>query len=131
MGFNKGKDKFVQLAKRAALQGSYGGYKHGAVLIKGGSIINISHNKDKFCSFGSRFRKRNEGTATLHAELGCILNLDRNLTSGTTIYVVRVNREGHFRMSKPCSMCQTALQHVGVKKVFYSNERGEIDSYKL
>ena len=68
----KGKEKYIQLARRVALQGSYGGYKHGAVLVKGGSIINISHNKDKFCSFGSRFRKRDEGTATLHAELGCI-----------------------------------------------------------
>ena len=93
MASNKGKDKFIQLARRVALQGSYGGYKHGAVLVKGGSIINVSHNKDKFCSFGSRFRKRDEGTATLHAELGCILNLDRSIRNGTTIYFVRDNKE--------------------------------------
>jgi tRNA(Arg) A34 adenosine deaminase TadA len=123
--------RYTQLATRIAEQGSYGGYKHGAVLVKGGSIINTSSNKDKFCSFGARFRNPNEGIATLHAELGCILNLDRSVTKGTTIYVVRVNRDGKLRMSKPCSMCSTALEHVGVKKVFYSNKEGEIDSYKL
>ena len=123
--------RYIHKAKKIAEQGSYGGYKHGAVLVKGGSIINTSTNKDKFCSFGARFRNPNEGTATLHAELGCVLNLDRTTTKGTTIYVVRVNREGKLMMSKPCPMCKSALAHVGVKRVFYSNENEGIDSYKL
>jgi len=114
-----------------ANQSTYGNLRHGAVLIKGGSVINASFNKNNFCSFGKRFRNPNEGKATLHAELGCILNLDRVVTHGTTVYVVRINRDGKHKMSKPCDMCEAALSHVGVKRVFYTNEEGMLESYKL
>lgn len=110
----------MELARRIALQATYGGIKHGAVLVKGGSIINVSYNKENFCSFGNRFRKSTEGKATLHAELGCVLNLDRSVTQGTNIYVVRVGKDGEFKMSKPCTMCQGALKFTGIKRVYYT-----------
>jgi len=128
---SKKEKRILALARRAAMRGTYGGIKHGAVLIRGGSIINMACNKSNFCSFGKRFRKTGEGLSTLHAELACILNLDRSTTSGASIYVVRVGNDDEFKMSRPCSMCDAALRHVGVKRVNYTNVEGNLESYKL
>jgi tRNA(Arg) A34 adenosine deaminase TadA len=122
--------RHLELARNIARQSHYGKIRHGAVLVKGSTIVNCSHNEDRHCAFGQRFRERNTGHATLHAELGCILGLDRSRTEGCTIYVVRINRKGKFRMSKPCDMCHEALKHCGVKKVVYTTNDG-VDSYRL
>ena len=122
---------YLEVAKRMALQSNYGKLKHGAVLVKGNKIVNASCNKGGFCSFGQRFRERTMGTPTLHAELGCILNLDRSVTQGAFIFVVRVGHKGNFMISKPCSMCHAALEHVGVKRVYHTSENGKLEMYKI
>jgi len=118
-------------AKRMADLSDYGKFSHGAILCKHGNVLNASHNKDKTCSFGSRFRCRKKGRATLHAELGAILNMSRDSTDGADIYVVRVNRLGEMRNSKPCSMCYEAMKFVGIKRVFYSTSEGHYEMMKL
>ena len=105
--------------------------RHGALLVNGGSIINTAFNKDKFSSFGERFRDSDYGPATHHAELSCISGIDRSKTNGASIFVVRVNRKGELRLSKPCAMCHDALKFAGVKKVYYSTNDGSIEMYKL
>lgn len=124
-------ERYLELAKNMANQSTYGKIKHGAVLVKGGSIINAAYNKDSFSSFGSRFRKHDCGHATHHAELGCVLGIDRAKTAGATVYVVRINNEGKYRLSKPCSMCHEVLKFCGIKKVVYTVNEEEIASYKL
>ena len=123
--------RFLNLAKNTAWQSTYGKLKHGAVLVKGGSVINTSYNKDKFCSFGAKFRDFNWGPATIHAELGCILGIPRKVTTGADIYVCRVNRKGEFRNSKPCAMCHEALKYVGIKRVYYTGGNHAVEMYKL
>lgn len=123
---------YLNLAKRVAVQSEHDHFKHGAVLVKGGSVINASCNKDKFSRFGNRFRNTKVcGHATHHAELGCILGLDKNLTQGTTMYVVRMNRAGDLRLSKPCPMCEDILKFCGVKKVVYTTGDSTIKKIKL
>ena len=122
---------YLSLAKRMAQQSDSGRACHGAVLVKGGNIINAGHNKWSYSSFGRRFRHRDKGTSTLHAELATILNLDRSVTQGADIYVVRVGSEGKFKMSKPCPMCETALKHVGIKRVYYTTNNETLEYYKL
>ena len=116
--------RYFNIARKAALCSEQTDYKHGAVLVKGGSVINTSCNKNRLVSFGSRFCTEHEGTPTLHAELGAILGLDRSITEGASIYVCRVGKDNGFRLSKPCSMCTAAMQHVGIKKVYWT-----IDNY--
>lgn len=123
--------RHLELAKRMATQSNYGKFQHGAVLAKGSRIINASFNKARFNSFGMRFRERSCGHATHHAELGCVVGLDRSVTSGATMYVVRVNARGEFRLSKPCKMCHEVLKHCGVKKVVYTVDEKEVASYRL
>ena len=124
-------DRCFSLARNIAHNSPYGKIRHGAVLTKGGSIINASFNKDNYTSFGSRFRSPLRGHATVHAELGCILGLPRDVTSGADLYVCRINRKGEFRFSKSCSMCHEALKHVGVKRVYYTTSDNTVEMYKL
>jgi len=124
-------ERYFEQARNAAANSPYGKIRHGAVLAKGGSVLNVSFNKDNYNSFGNRFRDLDRGHATVHAELGCILGLSRATTSGSDVYVCRINREGEFRYSKPCGMCHEALKHVGVKRVYYTTNEGLVEMYKL
>ena len=123
--------RYLELAQNMAANSNYGKIKHGAVLVKGGSVISASFNKDKFSAFGDRFRQQGCGHATHHAELGCVLGIGKAKTSGASIFVVRVNRQGKLRLSKPCPMCHDVLKFTGVKKVYYSTNDGSIEMYKL
>jgi tRNA(Arg) A34 adenosine deaminase TadA len=131
MGVSKKTQGYINLAIDVAKNAEDGKFQHGAVLVKGSSVRSTAYNKERFCSFGNRFRKRDHGHATLHAELGCILGKDRSVTTGSTVYVARVNRLGEPRMSKPCSMCEAALSHVGVKRVVYTTSNKKIESINL
>ena len=119
------------LAQKVAELSDYGKFRHGAVLVKGSSIRNMACNKHRHCRFGKRFREVNTGNATLHAELGVILGMDRSITQGATVYVARVNKEGLARMSKPCPMCENAMRHVGIRRVIYTDREGRIESMTL
>ena len=49
--------KYIDLAKRISYQSDYQ-HRHGAVLVKGSNIVNVSCNKNKFSSFAMRFKKK-------------------------------------------------------------------------
>ncbi len=125
--------RHMELARRVAQQSTFDGPRHGAVLVRGTSVINVSENKSNFCSFGRRFRKCDiqPGHSTVHAELGSILGIDRRVTEGADVYVARVGKKGDFKMSKPCPMCESALRHVGVRRVIYTIDNKTAGSYKL
>ena len=122
--------RMLDLAAKQAANSSFPSFKHGAVLTKGASILNLGVNKKQYSSFAARFRDSPDH-ATIHAELGCILGVDRQSTSGSTVYVVRINPQGEWRLSKPCRMCQEAMRHVGIKRVIYSVEKNHIGEMKL
>ncbi len=128
--FNGKHQRFMEIAKKTALKSGYKRFRHGAVLVKGGAIRNAAANSDDYCSFGARFR-REPGRATVHAEIGSVLGVDKSVTEGATVYVARINKRDHYRMSKPCAMCQAVLRHVGVKKVIYSINNEEVGVFKL
>jgi len=122
--------RYIELAKRISHQSDYT-HRHGAVLVKGSKVVNVSCNKNKFSSFAKRFKKSDKKFATVHAELGSILNVERAQTDGATIYVVRTNNQNELRLSKPCNMCEEAMRWVGVKKVVYSTGDSTFEEMKL
>ena len=125
--------RYMELARRVAHQSTFEGAHHGAVLVRGASVINVSENKNSFCSFGRRFRNGEIqlGHATVHAELGSILGIERRKTEGAEVYVARVSKSGALKMSKPCPMCEAALRHVGIKRVVFTIDEKSAGSYKL
>ena len=123
--------RYVDLARRLAEGSTYSLHRHGAVLVKGGSVLNWSANQNKVQRWAQRFRAHGCGHATHHAELGAILGVARDKTRGSDIYVVRISKKGSLLLSKPCPMCEDVLRHVGVKRVFYSVDDQTIECYKL
>ena len=128
---SKKKQRFIDLAARIAQQTEFKEYKHGAILVRAGAVLNTSCNKNKYKAWANQFRKKQRGHATVHAEIGAILGLDRSMTEGATIYVVRVGKWGDLKNSKPCPMCEAAMQYVGIKKVVYSSEDGKIETMRI
>ena len=128
---SKSRKRYFDLAKRAAMESTYGKLRHGAVVVKGGSIVSFGFNKSNHCQFGKRFRHRDRGDATQHAEISAILGMPRSTTQGADLYVVRINNFCQWRMSKPCHMCEEALRFVGIKRVFYTVDGKHYDCYRV
>jgi deoxycytidylate deaminase len=119
------------IAKKYAEESTCIEHRHGALLIRGGSVLNGSNNQLKPMLWANKFREYGCGHAARHAELGAILNVHRSKTKNATVYVVRINKRGDFRLSKPCNMCQKLLRHVGVKRVVYTIDNNTIACFKL
>jgi tRNA(Arg) A34 adenosine deaminase TadA len=51
-----------------------------------------------------------------HCESRCL----RKAGYGSILYVVRLNRNGNWAMSKPCPTCASLIKNRCVRKVFYS-----------
>lgn len=64
----------------------------------------------------------------LHAETDLISRLWGNyyIDSSLTIVVIRLNKRGELRCSKPCDRCYNIMTALGIKKIFWS----ELDGFK-
>jgi len=128
-------ERYLEMARKEAASGVFH-MRHGAVLVKGGSIINKSCNSPNFSLFMKRFCfkkapiKRNS-MATRHAELMCVLGLDKSKTNGATICVVRINNQGKFMMSRPCELCMEVMKFTGIRNVIYSINEDEYGRINL
>lgn len=58
-----------------------------------------------------------------HAET----RLCQKLDEGATVFVVRVRRDGTLANSRPCDDCKISMFMSGVRKVYYTNEEGEVE----
>ena len=115
------------------MSSTYGNFRHGAVLVGGGSsILGLGVNNEKYCSVGAKYRSTNKGHSTYHAEIASLMNIPRHVTKGATIYVARAAKgSGDDRMSKPCPMCHAVLEAQGIKKVYYTVDDESIGFYKI
>jgi len=127
---SKKQKRGIELAKKLAKTSS-AHYKHGAVLTSSGTIINMEVNSDDYCRFSSRFNKTSLYPASRHAEIAVCLNQPTSSTEGGVLFVVRVKKNGELGISKPCEVCQGAMEFLGIKKIFYSDVDGSITEMKL
>jgi len=111
--------RYIELAINMANQSDYKTFRHGAVLVKSGRILNCSYNKKDYNSLAAKF-KLEPKFASLHAEIGTILGMSKQITNNGTIVVVRIDKNNKLKLSKPCNMCARCLKFVGIKKVFFS-----------
>ena len=92
--------------------------KHGAVVVKGGSVIGTGFNKDRnHPDFVSPEHVKKH--CSVHAEIDAIRDAGWNV-KGAVLYVARVNRFGEDRYSKPCDRCNVVIQETQIKKVIYT-----------
>jgi deoxycytidylate deaminase len=93
-------------------------HRHGAVIVKGGSVIGTGYNKDRnHPDFVSPEHIKSH--CSVHAEIEAIRDAGWNVR-GAVLYVARVNAHGKDRYSKPCDRCTVVIEETQIKKVIYT-----------
>lgn len=106
---------------------------HIAFLVKKNKIIKIGLNKKRTHPKTQNFPyidKENKPDKTIigiHAELDVIIKSGKEDLSDHEIIVLRVDNEGKLNNSKPCVGCMSAINQFGLKNIYYSNSKGEIE----
>ena len=99
---------------------------HGAIVVKGGRVMGTGWNKNrnhpKIVS-----PEHIKTDCSYHAEEVAIREAGEDNVRGAIIYVARVNKNGHDRDSKPCPKCSLLIEKVGIKRVIFTTEAGEIN----
>ena len=105
-------------------------YPHriGAVVFKNSSILGSGHNAKRGHSIHPKYQAWAD---SLHAEQAALLGLDWAKLKGGSILVVRITRGNNFSLARPCQTCLGLLNHVGIKKLFYTNRQGNIEFERL
>lgn len=117
MILSKREQAFLALARYLAAK-SQSRQKHGAVVVRGGSIIGTGYNKDR--NHPLRVSPEHIKThCSRHAELEAIRDAKWNV-KGAVLYVARVNNLGQDRNSKPCVLCENIIRETEIKKVIYT-----------
>lgn len=108
---------FLKLAVRMA-ETSDLPQQHGAVIVKGGSVLSVGVNKWRNKQLVNTSDEYNP-YLTYHAEIDAISRINTDLT-GATIYIARIGKDGSEKFSRPCQRCTQALKASGIKKVVYT-----------
>lgn len=98
---------------------------HIAFLIKSNIIEKIGINK-KRTHPETKNHPYHEGVVGIHAELDCLLKMDKEDLSDYNMLIIRVDNNGKLNMSKPCKGCQSLLEQFNIKEVWYSDFKGQI-----
>lgn len=98
--------KFLSKAIKTAHASSHGDFKHGALLVKGGSLLASGFNHGR-----------------IHAEKCAISKVWPSKVRGSILINVRITKTG-FGRSAPCRKCHEMLRVLGVKSVIFYDGRG-------
>jgi len=109
----------IKIAKNSAVN-----QRHSAALIKGDEIYNIGFNK--YCS--------NAKYSTVHAEIDALLTFNKKYIKGIKgmdIIIIRIGGYSksdkiNLKISRPCNNCIDTLRKFDIRKVYYSDEYGNI-----
>jgi len=117
MGLSRSEKSYLSVARYLA-EKSKSNKRHGAVIVKSGRVVGTGYNKDRnnplFVS-----PEHIKTHCSRHAEVQAIREAKHN-TNGAILYVARVNRQGEDRNSKPCTLCEKAINESNIKKVIYT-----------
>lgn len=91
--------------------------QHGALIIKGGSVlsvgINVNKNNPTFVGEATK-------NWSVHAEVAAIRALKDENLKNAIIYIARINKHGKPMMSKPCEKCAAVIKKAGISKIVYT-----------
>lgn len=99
-------------------------HKHGACLIQNDKIISYGYNKSiKEIIIDNKMVK-----FSIHAEMNVLFNLKKiNYTKNITdILIIRIGNSNKLKNSRPCNSCIDKMIKKGIRKVYYSDENGNI-----
>lgn len=96
--------------------------RHAAGLVFKGQLICIGVAQRKTHPM-MKLYSGSESKISIHAEIDAILKGIRTLgedLSACSLYVLRISRGNNISMSKPCPICQKAIDAFGIKDVHWS-----------
>lgn len=120
--------RYLQLAiKIAEANDYYQRYRHGAVIVRGGSVQSVGFSKLHTAPHLVDCESQNlRSRISTHAEAEALKRC--SVTKGATMYVARVGRNDKVALSKPCKNCQRLLADAGIKKIVWTVSPTEWDS---
>lgn len=118
-------NKAINIAKSLYPTNRENKNSHIAFLIKSNIIYKIGTNKRR--THPEIFKHPyHDGYVGIHAELDCVLKLDKEDLSDYNILVLRIDNNGKLNMSKPCNGCQSLLNQFNINQIWYSDPNGQI-----
>lgn len=116
-----------RIAAKTAKQSPHKQHRLGAVIVKGHRILSTGYNEIRY--------SKTIGKNTLHAEASAIKQLlDRRALVdlvGSDLYVTRFTRGGVVGMAKPCESCMALITSVGIRRIYYTQDGGNVGTIKL
>lgn len=132
MSLSRRELKFFNVAKAVSKTSDYHGAKIGCVVCIGNNILSVASNSEKTHSLQciyNRFRDFDTETSAnkLHAEVHALsLIYRRHINwSKVEIYMYRELKNGTPAISKPCPACENLIHDLGIRTMFYINEKGK------
>ena len=98
-------------------------HRHGAIIVKGGSVIGTGFNKDRNHP-DIVSPEHIKAHCSVHAEVDAIRDAKWKV-KGAVLYVARVNNQGKDRNSKPCDRCMVVIEETQIKKVIYTGSEND------
>jgi deoxycytidylate deaminase len=90
--------------------------------MKGNKIYSVGFNKyTKEIMYGNEYVK-----VTIHAEIDALFNYYPKNAKGMDMLIIRIGRSLDLRNSRPCNSCIDKMNQKGIRKVYYSNDNGDI-----
>ena len=111
------KQSFIDLAVEESSKGDHK-QKVGCIIFYKKRILSKGHNSSQK-SIKNLHPKFQKYRFSVHAEVDAIIKAKTDL-KGSSLLVIRINKDKQFRLSKPCQTCLKYIEHVGIKKIFYS-----------
>ena len=118
---------FLAMARYLAAK-SEARMRHGAVLVRGGSVIGTGFNKAvNHPRIVSSEHIRTH--CSRHAEIEAMRDANYNVRKAT-LYVARVNVRDVPRNSMPCLACAAAIRKYDIKRVVYTVDETRIGTWR-
>lgn len=109
---------------------------HATFIIKKGKIQKIGINSLKTHTRNLQYDYTGKDEVDIrtfvgiHSELSAIIKFGKEHCTDCTFVNVRINMQGEPAMAAPCRGCQSVLQQVGYKRVYFTNNLGEFEQWR-
>ena len=129
--------KYIEITRALMSEGFSTRTFHTTFIVKKNRIqkIGINANKTHPANLKYDYYSKNgidlRSMVGVHSELSAILKYGKEDCSDCTFVNVRIDRKGQTTMSKPCRGCQDLLMQVGFKRLYFSNDMGEFEQWKI
>ena len=104
--------------------------KHFSYLLQRSNILSIGFNNCTQTHPLIKKYSKHEEIIYVHSELDAIRRFPRSpsILSKCTLVNVRLNKKGEILLSRPCKICRHIVQSFGIRKVIWTNNKGEFEN---